>query len=286
MKSWLSPAKLNLFLYITGRRTDNYHNLQTLFQFIDYCDTLTFTVRADNQINLLTAFNNVEHDKNLIVIAAKLLQSYQFKNGSSEPYGVDINIDKKIPMGGGLGGASSNAATVLVALNKLWKINLPLVELIKIGAKIGADVPIFIFGHAAFAEGVGDQLQKVEIPEFYYLVTYPIVEISTAKIFTDPQLTRNTPVRSINQLISFKNFKNDCENIVRKRYPLIDEIITTLSTFAPTRLTGTGSSVFTQCRDKAHALELQAAVKELPINQFITKTFIAKGVNRSPLYSS
>ncbi|MWN05317.1 4-(cytidine 5'-diphospho)-2-C-methyl-D-erythritol kinase [Gilliamella sp. Pas-s95] len=277
MKQWLSPAKLNLFLYITGRRADNYHNLQTLFQFIDYCDILTFTVRQDDNIKLLTPFANIPDDKNLITIAAERLKSYANKKN----IGVNITINKKIPMGGGLGGASSNAATVLVALNQLWQLNLSTDELIEIGQTIGADVPIFIYGHAAFAEGIGDQFQSIDIPEHWYLVAYPNIEISTAKVFNDPKLCRDTPKLSMQELIAlpFDQFKNDCENVVRERYPEVDKLITYLSQFAPSRLTGTGACVFTQCESEQQALDIQTKLKTLSIN-----SFVAKSLNNSPLY--
>ncbi|MFQ0970747.1 4-(cytidine 5'-diphospho)-2-C-methyl-D-erythritol kinase [Gilliamella sp. BG1] len=280
MKQWLSPAKLNLFLYITGRRSDNYHNLQTLFQFIDYCDILIFNVRQDNKINLLTDFTNVPVNKNLIVVAAEQLKSYTNRND----LGVDITIDKKIPMGGGLGGASSNAATVLVALNQLWQLNLSTEILMDIGRKIGADVPIFIYGHAAFAEGIGDQFHPVDIPEYWYLVTCPNIEISTVEIFNDPELTRNTPTQSITDLLSlkFNELKNDCEEVVRKRYPTIDNIITYLSQYGTTRLTGTGACVFTQCESKQQALAIQGKLNAaLSVN-----SFVAKSLNTSPLFTN
>ena len=279
MKQWYSPAKLNLFLYITGRRADNYHNLQTLFQFIDYCDIVTFKVRQDNQIHLLTEFVNVPEDKNLMVIAANRLKSYT----NRQDLGVDITIDKKIPMGGGLGGASSNAATVLVALNQLWQLNLTTETLIEIGRQIGADVPIFIYGHAAFAQGIGDQLLTVDIPQYWYLVTYPNIEISTVKVFNDPELTRNTPSRDLDHLLAlpFDQFKNDCENVVRKRYPIVDKVITYLSQFAPTRLTGTGACIFTQCKTEQEAKQIQQKLN----NNFQVPSFIVKSLNRSPLYN-
>ncbi|WP_416379742.1 4-(cytidine 5'-diphospho)-2-C-methyl-D-erythritol kinase [Gilliamella sp. B2969] len=277
MKQWLSPAKLNLFLYITGRRPDNYHNLQTLFQFIDLCDSLTFNLRKDNKINLLTPFDNVPYDKNLIVIAAQCLKNYTQRLD----LGIDITINKKIPMGGGLGGASSNAATVLVALNELWQLALPIETLITLGRKLGADVPIFIYGHAAFAEGIGDQLQSVDYQENWYLITYPNIEISTVEIFNDPGLKRDTPVRTIEQLLSqpFEAFSNDCENIVGKRYPKVHQIISYLSQFAPTKLTGTGACVFSLCHSQQQAQEIQST-----LNKFSVESFITRSLNTSPLY--
>ena len=277
MYQWLSPAKLNLFLYITGRRPDNYHNLQTLFQFIDMSDRLSFNLRKDDKINLVTQFSDIPSDKNLITLAAQRLKSY---TGRHE-LGIDIAIDKIIPMGGGLGGASSNAATTLVALNQLWNLNLSRQTLIEIGRNIGADVPIFIYGHTALAQGIGDQLQSVEFPEYWYLVTYPNIAISTVKVFNDPDLKRDTPVRSVNELLSLDQFSNDCEVVVRKRYPKVNAIITHLSQFAPTRLTGTGACVFTQCQSKAEAEKLQDTLID-----FDVKSFVTKSLNNSPLYSN
>nr|WP_267356077.1 MULTISPECIES: 4-(cytidine 5'-diphospho)-2-C-methyl-D-erythritol kinase [unclassified Gilliamella] len=278
MKQWCSPAKLNLFLYITGRRPDNYHDLQTIFQFIDYCDVVTFNMRQDNQINLLTEFVNVPVDKNLMIIAANHLKSY----ANRQDLGVDITIDKKIPMGGGLGGASSNAATVLVALNQLWQLNLKTATLIEIGRQIGADVPIFIYGQAAFAQGIGDQFLTVDIPQYWYLVTYPNIEISTVKVFNDPELTRNTPSRNLDDLLalSFDQFRNDCEMVVRKRYPIVDKVIRYLSQFAPTRLTGTGACIFTQCQTEREAKQIQQKLN----NNFQLPSFVVKALNKSPLY--
>lgn len=277
MYQWLSPAKLNLFLYITGRRPDNYHNLQTLFQFIDMSDRLSFNLREDDKINLVTQFSDIPSDKNLITLAAQRLKSY---TGRHE-LGIDIAIDKIIPMGGGLGGASSNAATTLVALNQLWNLNLSRQTLIEIGRNIGADVPIFIYGHTALAQGIGDQLQSVEFPEYWYLVTYPNIAISTVKVFNDPDLKRDTPVRSVNELLSLDQFSNDCEVVVRKRYPKVNAIITHFSQFAPTRLTGTGACVFTQCQSKAEAEKLQDTLID-----FDVKSFVTKSLNNSPLYSN
>lgn len=277
MYQWLSPAKLNLFLYITGRRPDNYHNLQTLFQFIDMSDRLSFNLREDDKINLVTQFNGIPSDKNLITLAAQRLKSYTDRH----ELGIDIAIDKIIPMGGGLGGASSNAATTLVALNQLWNLNLSRQTLIEIGRNIGADVPIFIYGHTALAQGIGDQLQSVEFPEYWYLVTYPNIAISTVKMFNDPDLKRGTPVRSVNELLSLDQFSNDCEVVVRKRYPKVNAIITHLSQFAPTRLTGTGACVFTQCQSKAEAEMLQDTLID-----FDVKSFVTKSLNNSPLYSN
>ena len=202
MTHWPSPAKLNLFLYITGQRTDGYHSLQTLFQFLDYGDTIDIALRGDGEIRLLTPVEGVAHEDNLIVRAARLLmkvasESNRLPKGS----GADISIDKRLPMGGGLGGGSSNAATVLVALNHLWQCGLSIDELAALGLTLGADVPVFVRGHAAFAEGVGEILTPVEPEEKWYLVAPPGVSIPTPVIFNDPDLPRNTTKRSIKTLL-------------------------------------------------------------------------------------
>ena len=193
MTTWPAPAKLNLFLYITGRRPDGYHNLQTLFQFLDYGDSLHITPCSHGEIRLLTPVPGVAHEDNLIVRAARL------------------------PMGGGLGGGSSNAATVLVALNHLWNTGLDSETLCALGLKLGADVPVFVRGHAAFAEGVGEALRPASPPEKWYLVAHPGVAVSTPQVFGDPELTRNSPVRSFDALLQAP-FGNDCESVVRKRF--------------------------------------------------------------------
>ena len=210
MTHWPSPAKLNLFLYITGQRADGYHSLQTLFQFLDYGDTIDIALRGDGEIRLLTPVEGVAHEDNLIVRAARLLmkvasESNRLPKGS----GADISIDKRLPMGGGLGGGSSNAATVLVALNHLWQCGLSIDELAALGLTLGADVPVFVRGHAAFAEGVGEILTPVEPEEKWYLVAHPGVSIPTPVIFNDPDLPRNTPKRSIKTLLKCE-LGNDC----------------------------------------------------------------------------
>ncbi|WP_392562446.1 4-(cytidine 5'-diphospho)-2-C-methyl-D-erythritol kinase [Orbus sturtevantii] len=280
---WPSPAKLNLFLYITGQRADGYHNLQTLFQFIDYCDYLYFKPRLDNKICLLTEFTDVKHDDNLIVKSANLLLDYAKQQQLALPniYGMDITINKKLPMGGGLGGGSSNAATTLVALNHLWQLALSTDQLMAIGSRLGADVAVFIFGHSAFAQGIGDQLQAVKPAENWYLVIRPAVAISTKFIFTHSELKRDTVKRELKQLLTLP-FSNDCEPVVCKLYPPIESLIQLLSTKCPTRLTGTGSCIFCQCDSKEQAEHLQHWLTQ---NNTTVKldTFIAKGTNQSPL---
>lgn len=271
ISQWPSPAKLNLFLYITGRRDDGYHNLQTLFQFLDYSDTLTITPRADSQIKLLTPLKGVAEQDNLIVRAARLLKQQTGHQG-----GADISIKKILPMGGGLGGGSSNAATVLVALNHLWHTQLNNDELAKLGVTLGADVPIFIFGHAAFAEGIGDKLHPVNPTEKWYLVANPGVQIPTSLIFNDAELPRNTTEHSLNELLDLP-FSNDCQPIVRKRFYQVEQLISWLLEYAPSRLTGTGSCVFAEFDTEQSARQVLDKAPEWLVG------FVARGVNVSPL---
>ncbi|MDV5356856.1 4-(cytidine 5'-diphospho)-2-C-methyl-D-erythritol kinase [Kosakonia sp. SMBL-WEM22] len=277
MMTWPAPAKLNLFLYITGQREDGYHTLQTLFQFLDYGDTLTIEPRHDGKICLLTPIEGVPDEENLIVRAARLLMTRaaateRLPAGS----GADIAIDKRLPMGGGLGGGSSNAATVLVALNHLWQCGLSVDELAQLGLTLGADVPVFVRGHAAFAEGVGELLTPVDPPEKWYLVAHPGVSIPTPLIFGDPALPRNTPVRSINTLLNCE-FGNDCEVIARKRFREVDAALSWLLEYAPSRLTGTGACVFAEFDTESSARQVLEQAPEW------LNGFVARGVNLSPL---
>ncbi|HIH4419800.1 TPA: 4-(cytidine 5'-diphospho)-2-C-methyl-D-erythritol kinase [Citrobacter freundii] len=278
MTHWPSPAKLNLFLYITGQRADGYHTLQTLFQFLDYGDTIDIALRGDGEIRLLTPVEGVAYEDNLIVRAARLLmkvasENNRLPNGS----GADISIDKCLPMGGGLGGGSSNAATVLVALNHLWQCGLSIDELAALGLTLGADVPVFVRGHAAFAEGVGEILTPVEPEEKWYLVAHPGVSIPTPVIFNDPDLPRNTPKRSIKTLLKCE-FGNDCEVIARKRFREVDAALSWLLEYAPSRLTGTGACVFAEFDTESRARQVLEQAPEW------LKGFVAKGVNLSPLH--
>ncbi|MBJ9293657.1 4-(cytidine 5'-diphospho)-2-C-methyl-D-erythritol kinase [Citrobacter werkmanii] len=278
MSHWPSPAKLNLFLYITGQRADGYHTLQTLFQFLDYGDEIGINLRHDGEIHLLTPVEGVAHEDNLIVRAARLLMktasvSDRLPAGS----GADISIEKRLPMGGGLGGGSSNAATVLVALNHLWQCGLSVDELAAIGLTLGADVPVFVRGHAAFAEGVGEILTPVDPQEKWYLVAHPGVSIPTPVIFNDPDLPRNTPKRSINTLLKCE-FGNDCEVIARKRFREVDAALSWLLEYAPSRLTGTGACVFAEFDTESRARQVLEQAPEW------LKGFVAKGVNLSPLH--
>ncbi|MDM2973164.1 4-(cytidine 5'-diphospho)-2-C-methyl-D-erythritol kinase [Citrobacter sp. CK198] len=277
MTHWPSPAKLNLFLYITGQRADGYHTLQTLFQFLDYGDTIGITPRGDGEIHLLTPVEGVENDDNLIVRAARLLMKTASAHGRLPAgSGADISIEKRLPMGGGLGGGSSNAATVLVALNHLWQCGLSVDELAETGLTLGADVPVFVRGHAAFAEGVGEILTPVDPPEKWYLVAHPRVSIPTPVIFKDPELPRNTPKRSIETLLKCE-FGNDCEVIARKRFREVDAALSWLLEYAPSRLTGTGACVFAEFDTESAARQV---LKQAP--EWLN-AFVAKGVNLSPL---
>ncbi|MEF1230059.1 4-(cytidine 5'-diphospho)-2-C-methyl-D-erythritol kinase, partial [Vibrio fortis] len=215
---WPSPAKLNLFLYITGRRDNGYHELQTLFQFVDFGDELSITAhQRSNQITISPQIPGVATEDNLIWKAATALQQYANTN-----FGADIELKKVLPMGGGIGGGSSNAATVLVALNYLWQLGLSDDQLAEIGLKLGADVPVFVRGFSAFAEGVGEQLHPATPEEKWYLVAKPQVSIATVDIFTHPELTRNTPKRELATLLE-QEYVNDCEKIVRMLYPEVDK---------------------------------------------------------------
>ena len=278
MTHWPSPAKLNLFLYITGQRADGYHTLQTLFQFLDYGDEMSINVRNDGEIHLLTPVDGVEHEDNLIVRAARLLMKTAAERGRLPAgSGADISILKRLPMGGGLGGGSSNAATVLVALNHLWQCGLSVDELAIMGLTLGADVPVFVRGHAAFAEGVGEILTPVNPAEKWYLVAHPGVSIPTPVIFNDPDLPRNTPKRSIETLLKCE-FGNDCEVIARKRFREVDAALSWLLEYAPSRLTGTGACVFAEFDTESRARQVLEQAPEW------LKGFVAKGVNLSPLH--
>ncbi|NHB90988.1 4-(cytidine 5'-diphospho)-2-C-methyl-D-erythritol kinase [Photorhabdus cinerea] len=277
--TWPSPAKLNLFLYITGRRANGYHQLQTLFQFLDYGDEITISPRQDNEIRLLTPVDGVEHDNNLIIRAARLLQSYSHQHGTGIAHqGADISINKRLPMGGGLGGGSSNAATVLIALNYHWQTGFTDETLATLGVSLGADVPVFIKGHAAFAEGIGEILQIAEPDEKWYLVAHPGIEISTLRIFTDPELKRDTPIRSLAALLKAP-YANDCEPLVRKRFREVEQLLSWLLEYAPSRLTGTGACIFGEFESEASARKVLNKAPEW------LHGFVARGVNNSPLHN-
>lgn len=273
-----APAKLNLFLHVTGRRADGYHLLQTLFRFIDLNDTLHFTLRSDGEVRRVNALDGVPAEQDLCVLAARLLQLE-----CSCALGVDITLVKRIPMGGGLGGGSSDAATTLLALNKLWNLGLPRARLMQLGLTLGADVPVFVFGENAFAEGVGEQLQAFALPEAWYVVLFPPVHVPTAKIFTHPELTRDTNSITIRALPIGQNLStvgwlsNDLQSIVCKLYPEVAQYLAILGKFAPAMMTGSGACVFAEFVSQAEA---QKVLLQLPKEM---RGVVAQGLPHHPL---
>ena len=269
-----APAKLNLMLHITGRRADGYHELQTLFQFLDYGDELSFRLREDGQIRLLTELPGVDHDSNLIVRAARMLQ-----RESGRTLGADIQLTKRLPMGGGIGGGSSDAATTLLGLDHLWNTGLGEDRLAELGLSLGADVPVFVRGRAAFAEGVGERLQPVDLAEPWFLVIAPQVSVSTAEIFADPELTRNTPAITVRSLLAGGGH-NDCQPVVEKRYPEVRNALSLLNKFVQARMTGTGACVFGSFPNEGEADKVR---RQLPAT---LPSFVARGRNVSMLHRS
>lgn len=267
----LAPAKLNLFLHITGRRPDGYHNLETLFQLIDLCDEVRLTLRADGQV-LRDAppsdpqLASLGEDADLTVRAARLLQA---ESGARQ--GVSLSVTKRIPVGGGLGGGSSDAATVLLALNDLWALHWPVAQLATLGARLGADVPVFVHAHNAFATGRGDVLTPVSLPPRWYLVIHPGVSVSTAAVFADPRLTRDTPPTTIAPLAPDAG-RNDCEPVVRRQFPEVARALDWLAERASARLTGTGACVFAAFASRGEA---EAVAAQLPAPW---QAFVARGI--------
>lgn len=268
---WPAPAKINLFLHVTGRRADGYHTLQTVFQFLDLCDYLDFERRADGLIRRATDLPGVPEDQDLVVGAARALKDY-----AGVVAGVTIAVDKRLPVGGGIGGGSSDAATTLVALNHLWGLNLPDDALAAIGLKLGADVPIFLYGRAAFAEGVGEVLTPVAPAEPWYLLIKPDCSVPTAAVFRDPDLTRHTPAITIRDFFAGAGH-NDCEPVVRRHFPAVAAALEWLGARVPAKLTGTGACVFAACQNEVQARRLGA---EVPAHW---AGFVVRGLNRSPL---
>jgi len=270
----LAPAKLNLFLHITGRRDDGYHLLQTIFQFLDYSDEITLSFRDDGRIKRLSGLASVRDEDDLVVRAARLLKQY-----TKTAYGADISVNKKLPIGGGLGGGSSDAATVLLGLNQLWSCDLMIDELAELGLKLGADVPVFVRGHAAWAEGVGEQLEAIILPEPWFVVVHPNIFVSTAEIFADKGLTRDCEPFKIARFLEGQG-SNVFEPVVRNKHSEVAEALDWLSAYSPARLTGSGSCLFAKFPNKNVA---QSVLNELPSRW---QGFVAKGVNKSPLYTS
>ncbi|UMY62384.1 4-(cytidine 5'-diphospho)-2-C-methyl-D-erythritol kinase [Pseudomonas sp. LS.1a] len=267
-----APAKLNLWLHIIGRRADGYHELETVFQFLDHGDELHFALRDDGVIRLHTEIEAVPHDSNLIVRAARKLQEQ-----SGTTLGADIWLSKVLPMGGGIGGGSSDAATTLLALTHLWQLDWNEDRLAALGLSLGADVPVFVRGHAAFAQGVGEQLTPVDPEEPWYVVLVPQVSVSTVEIFSHPQLTRDSlPLKM--RPVPEGNSRNDCQPVVEQSYPEVRNALNSLGKFTEARLTGTGSCVFGAFPSKAEADKVLALLSA-------TQTgFVAKGSNVSMLH--
>lgn len=266
-----SPAKLNLFLHITGRRADGYHELQTIFQLLDYGDDLHFESNDSGEILLHCNDAALNGDDNLVVRAARTLQR---RTGSKA--GAVIRLHKRIPAGAGLGGGSSNAATTLVALNQLWRTGLDTEQLCGLGVSLGADVPVFVNGESAWAEGVGEVLVPVDLPEKTYLVITPDCHVSTAEIFSHQELTRDTTAIKMAAFLAGQT-RNDCENLVRRLYPPVDRALNWLGHHAPARMTGTGASVFAEFDSYEEA---EVVFSQLPEE---LKGFVARGLQRSDL---
>jgi len=271
---WPAPAKLNLMLRITGRREDGYHLLQSVFQFLDYGDRLRLLRRDDASIHRVGLLPGVPEADDLVVRAARLLQA-----AARVDLGVDIQLEKRLPMGGGLGGGSSDAATTLVVLNRLWGIGYSMDRLARLGLRLGADVPVFVRGFAAWAEGVGEFLTPVELPQPWYLVVTPPCHVATAEIFCDPDLTRDSPPITIRDFLAGSAI-NDCVSVVCRRFPEVAGAMAWLAQFAQPRLTGTGGCVFAEFAREDAAREVLKMVPEG------YQAFVAQGVNRSPLVAA
>ena len=268
---WPAPAKLNLFLHVTGRREDGYHDLQTVFQLIDLTDDIDIQLRADGLIERPAGPEGVPAEADLVVRAARALQA-----ASGTPLGATLQVTKRIPMGGGLGGGSSDAATVLVALNKIWNCGLNENDLAGIGVKLGADVPVFVRGRSAWAEGRGERLMAVELPQTWFALVHPLVHVPTAAVFQAPELTRNSPPITMGGFLQ-SGGRNDFEPVVRARYPQVAQALDWLGRFAPARLTGTGSCIFAPC---ASLDEAQDIVTRVPAPW---RGMVARAMNVSPL---
>lgn len=271
-RAWRAPAKINLFLHVLGRRPDGYHRIQTAFQFLDHCDLLRFEPAPAGVFERPEGLPGLAAEADLAVRAARLLDG---RAGGGR--GVRIRVEKRIPAGGGLGGASSDAATTLVALNALWGLGLGPGALARLGLALGADVPVFVYGRAAWAEGVGERLTPVDFDEPDYLVVRPGCSVGTAEIFQAPELTRNSAPITISRFLS-SGGGNDCLAVVKRRYPAVGEALEWLSEYGQARLTGTGSCVFAAVDDPARAAQALAA---LPAGW---SGFAARGRNRSPLF--
>lgn len=267
-----APAKLNLFLHIVGRRPDGYHLLQSVFRFVDFSDSLSFRVLENGAIRRTRELPGVPEENDLCVLAANLLQQ---TSGTS--LGAEIALEKKLPLGGGLGGGSSDAATTLMALNRMWKLNFSRARLQELGLKLGADVPVFVFGQSAFAEGVGEVLQPIKLPPAWYVVLVPNVKVSTAEIFADSSLTRNMKPIKINSFFIGQG-RNALEPVVCRKYPEVAQHLAWLNQFGPARMTGSGACVFAEY---AREQEARAVLARLPREM---SGFVARGLDRHPMH--
>ncbi len=272
---WPAPAKLNLFLHVTGRRDNGYHTLETVFQFVDWCDWLTFEINQTGQISRTGDLKLADND-DLCLAAARLLQQT-----SQTKLGVSIHLEKNLPIGGGLGGGSSDAATTLLALNKLWQLAYSTEQLAELGLKLGADVPVFIHGQSAFAQGVGEVLTAVQLQTPWFVILVPPVAVSTRVIFSDPQLTHSSPaitIRDLNEHLSAADNKlgNDLEPVVRRRHPEVDDAIKWLSQFGRARMTGSGACVFLPVANRDRAEEIAGLCPAGMV------CHVAKGLNEHP----
>ena len=274
-----APAKINLFLHITGRRADGYHQLQTLFQLLDYGDQLDFQQRDDATITLSPTHPAIAEKDNLVYRAAKALQQQAQRQNPAHHYGADIHLTKRLPLGGGLGGGSSDAATTLIGLNQLWQLDFSREQLAAIGLKLGADVPVFIHGRTAWAEGIGEILSPVDMAECWYLVLAPDVEVSTATIFSHQQLTRDARAITIRAFLE-QGGRNACQAIAEKLYPEVKTARKWLEQYANVRMTGTGACIFASFEDEAQARQVLVDVPQR------WQAFVARGVNHSPAYPS
>lgn len=270
-----APGKLNRLLHITGRRPDGYHELQTLFQFLDIGDRLTLERRNDNEIGLTPYLDDIPLEDNLVMKAARQLQA-----AAGCTQGANIHLDKRLPQGGGLGGGSSDAATTLLGLDALWGLGLGLERLAALGLTLGADVPVFVKGHAAWAEGIGERLTPVELDTPWFVVIHPGIAVSTPAVFGAAQLTRNTPAITMARALQggATSWRNDCESTVRHLYPEVESVFDWLSGRAPSMLTGTGACVVASLESEAQADGLQAEASRHWL------AFKARGLNRSPLH--
>ena len=277
-----SPAKLNLFLHIVGRRSDGYHLLQSVFQLIDWCDTITLKIIPENTIRRINAIAGVPPDKDLVVRAATLLKEFCKFEG-----GVEIDLKKEIPIGAGLGGGSSDAATTLIGLNALWNLQLDKKILANLGLQLGADVPFFIYGQNAFVEGIGEKIQEIELEKRDFLVIFPKQGIATASIFQDPELTRDHAQITIDGFLAspWSDLSNDCQAVAMRICPEVKQALDWISQAAPgsePRMSGSGSSVFAVLDPKANPAKLENLLQSLP-KGWVGR--IVRGLNKNPAYN-